>query len=75
MHLEIGGQIISKRGDFTVYANDGSIAFDGMIERDTETGAIPLQVLRNGQLREDPERKQQAVGCFLGPLDTERHGT
>lgn len=50
--------------DFTVYERDGSIAFHGVIERDTETGEIPRQVLRNGQLVEDPEWKQQAVGGF-----------
>lgn len=50
--------------DFIVYANDGSIAFHGVIERDTEIGAIPRQVLRNGQLVEDPEWKQQAAGGF-----------
>jgi hypothetical protein len=48
--------------DFTVYAVDGSVLFHGIIHRDTESGAIPRQVIRKGRLVNDRTWKQQAVG-------------
>lgn len=53
---------IEEGDDFTVYADDGSVLFHGIIHRDTETGAIPRQLIRNGPRVSDGTRKQQVVG-------------
>ena len=54
--------------DFTVYAEDGSVLFHGIIHQDSRTGAIPRQVIRNGKLVNDPTWKQQFSGAcgFIG---------
>jgi hypothetical protein len=57
-----GIQLLQEGDDFTVYAEDGGILFNGIIRRDTKTEAIPRQILRNGRLENDPKRKRQAVG-------------
>ena len=44
---------LEEGDDFTVYADDGSVLFHGVIHRDTETGAIPRQLIRNGKLVND----------------------
>ena len=62
-HWEYEGLNYLKEGDdFTVYAEDGSILFHGVIHQDSKTGAIPRQVLRKGKLVNDRKWKQQAVG-------------
>ena len=48
--------------DFTVYADDGSVLWHGIIQHDTTTGLIPRQVLREGTLMNHPTWKQQVVG-------------
>jgi hypothetical protein len=48
--------------DFAVYTEDGSVLFHDVIHMDTETGALPRQVLRNGNLVNHPTWKQQVVG-------------
>ena len=45
-----GLQILEEGDDFTVYAEDGSVLFHGVIHRDTETGVIPRQLFLNGRL-------------------------
>lgn len=45
-----GLQILEEGDDFTVYAEDGSVLFHGVIHRDTETGVIPRQLFINGRL-------------------------
>lgn len=57
-----GLQTLREGDDFTVYAEDGSVLFHDIIHMDTETAAIPRQILRNGILVNDPTWKQQAVG-------------
>ena len=57
-----GLQYLEEGDDFTVYADDGSVLFHGIIHQDTKTGAIPRQVLRNGKLVNDRTWKQQVVG-------------
>jgi hypothetical protein len=57
-----GLQILKEGDDFTVYAEDGSVLFHGIICMDTKTGAIPPQIFRNGELVNHRTRKQQAVG-------------
>jgi len=57
-----GLQILEEGDDFTVYAEDGSVLFHGIIHRDTETGAIPRQLLLNGRLVNHRTLRQQAVG-------------
>jgi hypothetical protein len=57
-----GLQILAEGDGFTVYADDGSVLFHGIIYRDTETGAIPRQILLNGKLVNHPTWKHQAVG-------------
>jgi hypothetical protein len=53
---------LEEGDDFTVYADDGSVLFHSVIHRDTETGAIPRQLIRNGKLVNDRNWKQQVVG-------------
>ena len=48
--------------DFTVYADDGSVLWHGIIHPDTTTGLIPCQVLREDKLVNDRTWKQQVVG-------------
>lgn len=51
-----------EEGDnFTVYADDGSVLFHGVIHRDTKTGSIPRQLIRNGQPVNDEKWEQQVV--------------
>jgi hypothetical protein len=59
---EEGLQCLEEGDDFTVYGEDGSVLFHDVIHRDTETGAIPRQILYGGELRDHPTWKQQAVG-------------
>jgi hypothetical protein len=55
-------QSLEEGDDFTVYADDGSVLFQGVIHKDTTTGAVPRQVLRNGKLVNHSTWKQQVVG-------------
>ena len=55
---------LEEGDDFTVYADDGSALFHGIIHQDSRTGAIPRQIIRNGKLVNDPAWKQQVV-CGL----------
>ena len=48
--------------DFTVYADDGSVLWHGIIHQDTTTGLIPCQVLLKDKLVNDRTWKQQVVG-------------
>jgi hypothetical protein len=56
-----GLQYLKEGDDFTVYADDGRVLFHGIIRKDTTTGTMPRQVLRNGRLTNHRTRKQQAV--------------
>lgn len=60
-HYE-GLQLLQEGDDFTVYAEDGGILFHGVVRKDTKTGAIPRQILRNGRIENNPKWTQQAVG-------------
>ena len=57
-----GLQCLEEGDDFTVYADDGSALFDGIIHRDTRTGAIPRLVIHGDKLADHPTWKQQVVG-------------
>jgi hypothetical protein len=57
-----GLQRLEEGDEFTVYAEDDSVLFHGVIRQDTKTGAIPRQVLRNGKLENHRRWKQQVVG-------------
>jgi hypothetical protein len=57
-----GLRYLEEGDDFTVYGDDSSELFHGMIHQDTRTGAIPRQVLRDGELENHPTWKQQVVG-------------
>lgn len=62
-HWDYEGLHLLREGDdFTVYAEDGSVLFHGIIHKDTETGLIPRQIVRDGRIVDHPEWKQQAVG-------------
>ena len=64
-HWKYEGLQLQKEGDdFTVYAEDGSVLFRGVIHQDALTGAIPRRVIRDGKLANHPTCKQQAVGGF-----------
>lgn len=56
-----GLKYLKEGDDFTVYADDGSVLFSGLIHMDTSTGAIPRQVLHNGELVNHQTWKQQVV--------------
>ena len=61
---------LEEGDDFTVYADDGSVLFHGVIHRDTETGAIPSQLFRNGKLANDRPLKQQVGGMWVHWVQT-----
>ena len=54
--------LLEEGDDFTVYAEDGSVLYHGIIQKDTETGLTPRQALRDGRLVDHSGWKQQAVG-------------
>ena len=56
-----GMQHLEDGDDFTVFADDGSVLWHGIICQDDETGAIPHTVIRKGKIVTDPSWKQQAV--------------
>jgi hypothetical protein len=57
-----GMQLLEEGDDFTVFADDGSVLWHGIIHRDSTTGRIPRQVIRKGKLVNDRTWKQQVVG-------------
>ena len=57
-----GLQYLKEGDDFTVYADDGSVLFHGIIHMDQKTGTRPRKMLRKGRLQNHPTRKQQVVG-------------
>lgn len=59
-----GLEYLQEGDDFTVYGDDGSVLFHGIIHKDSKTGAIPRQVIRKGKLVNDHTWKQQVVGGF-----------
>ncbi len=59
-----GLRYLEEGDDFTVYGDDGSVLFHDIIHRDTKTGAVPRQVVRNGKLVPHKRWKQQVVGCW-----------
>ena len=57
-----GLQYLEEGDDFTVFAEDGSVLWHGIIHRDSKTGRIPRQVIHMGKLINDRSWKQQVVG-------------
>jgi hypothetical protein len=57
-----GLQLLEEGDDFTMYADDGKILWQSIIHRDTATGLVSRQVIREGKLVNDREWKQQVVG-------------
>ena len=57
-----GLQYLEEGDDFTVFAQDGSVLWHGIIHRNSKTGRIPRQVIRKGKLLNDRTWKQQVVG-------------
>ena len=57
-----GLECLKEGDDFTVYADDGSVLWHGVIHQDSKTGRIPRQVIRKGKLVNDRTWKQQVVG-------------
>ena len=57
-----GLQYLEEGDDFTVFADDGSVLWHGIIHQDTKTGAIPHRVIRKGKVVVDNSWKQQVVG-------------
>jgi hypothetical protein len=53
---------LEEGDDFTVYADNGSVLWDGIIHQNTITGSIPRQVVRNGKLVNHRTWKQQISG-------------
>lgn len=62
-HWKYEGLVYLEEGDdFTVFADDRSVLFHGIIHKDTKTGANLHQVLRKGKLVIDRTWKRQVVG-------------
>lgn len=57
-----GLRYLEEGDDFTVYGDDGSVLFHGIIHLDKRTGAISGQVNRRRKLVNDRKGKQQVVG-------------
>ena len=57
-----GLQYLEEGDDFTVFADDGSVLWHGIIRQDDKTGAIPHRVIRKGKVVIDNSWKQQVVG-------------
>ena len=57
-----GLRLLEEGDDFTVYADNGSVLWQGIIHPDTTTGLIPRQLLRKVKLVNDRTWKQQVVG-------------
>ena|ERR1035437_527197 len=57
-----GLQCLKEGDDFTVFAEDGSVLWHGIIHPDSKTGRISRQVIREGKLVKDRTWKQQVVG-------------
>lgn len=62
-HWDYAGlRYLEEDDDFTVFADDGSVLWHGIVHQDTKTGAIPHSILRKGKVVVDRSWKQQAVG-------------
>lgn len=57
-----GLQCLEEGDDFTVFAEEGSVLWHGIIHPDSKSGRISRQVIRKGKLVEDRTWKQQVVG-------------
>jgi len=57
-----GLRLLEEGDDFTVFAEDGSVLWHGIIHRDSRTGRIPRQVIRDCEGAADHPRKQQVAG-------------
>ena len=57
-----GLQCLEEGDDFTVFAEDGSVLWHGIIRQDSKTGAVPRKVIRKGKVIVDHLWKQQVVG-------------
>jgi len=56
------GKKVLEVGDYQLRWYEGGVLFHDTIHRDSKTGRIPRQVLRNGKLVNDRTWKQQVVG-------------
>src|SRR6516165_170800 len=56
-----GLRYLEEGDDFTVFADDDTVLFNGIIYQDTRTRAIPRQLIQKGSLMNDRTRKQQVV--------------
>ena len=56
-----GLRLLEEGDDLTVFAEDGSVLWHDIIHKDTETGAIPRQVIDDGKLANHQTWKQQVV--------------
>lgn len=57
-----GLQYLEEGDDFTVFADDGTVLWQGIIHQDDKTGAIAHRVIRKGKVVIDNSWKQQVVG-------------
>ena len=57
-----GLRYLEEGDDFTVYAEDGSVLWQGIIHKDETTGLKSHHVFRDGKWVEDRTWKQQVVG-------------
>lgn len=57
-----GMQYLEEGDDFTVFADNGSVLWHGIIHQGSETCAVPHRVIRNGKVVTDHSWKQQVVG-------------
>jgi hypothetical protein len=59
-----GLRLLEEGDEFTVFADDGSVLWHGIIRQDTTTGLVPHAVFRGGKWVIDRKWKQQVVGGF-----------
>jgi hypothetical protein len=57
-----GLEYLEEGDDFTVFADDGSVLWHGIIHQDDKTEAIPHRVIRKDKVVIDNSWKQQVVG-------------
>jgi hypothetical protein len=57
-----GMQYLEEGDDFTVFDDDGSVIWHGVILQDCKTGAVPHRVIHKGKVVTDRSWKQQVVG-------------
>lgn len=63
IHCSYDGLRYLEEGDeLTIFTDDKSVLYNGVIKKDTTTGLVEHQIFRKGKWKTDPNWKQQVVG-------------